>query len=259
MNLLSATSKKLYLYSTGVLGLRSEDVWFPSYPKAGNTWMRFILCNIISQSELNGAPVDFHVVGQVMSALGRHNLLARWPYRTLPRFIKTHQPYRPFLFAQPQRVVYLVRDPRDVMVSYYHYEKAKAQKPYQGEFADFLRNQQYGLANCLNHYRSWRPYITHLLRYEELKANPLIAIKKTFTAINVQIQDNVLTTAIEKSSLKELQESQKTSGIPGGERFKSQFVFARQGRSGGWIDYFSLKDIAYYNEMIQRFQFDLYN
>jgi len=253
------TSKKLYLYSTGILGLRSEDVWFPSYPKAGNTWLRFILCNIISQSELNGAPVDFHSVGEIMSALGRHNLLLPWRHHTLPRFIKTHQPYRPLLFARPQRIVYLVRDPRDVMVSFYHYEKAKSRKPYNGEFADFLRDQQFGLARCLHHYRSWRPYITYLLRYEELKANPLLALKQTFKAIDVQIHDSILSTAIENSSLQKIQELQKANGIPGGERFTNQFVFARQGKPGGWVEYFSSTDLQYYRDMVQRFQFDLYN
>jgi len=259
MNRISLNSKKLYLYSTGILGLRAEDVWFPSYPKAGNTWLRFILCNIISQSELAGASVDFHSVGKIMSALGRHNLLLPWPHRTIPRFIKTHQPYRPLLFARPQRIVYLVRDPRDVMVSYYHYEKAKTHKPYAGEFTDFLHDKQFGLARCLQHYRSWRPYITHLLHYEELKADPFLALKQTFKAINVQVPDTLLSIAIENSSLPKIQALQKVSGIPGGERFNEQFVFARQGNSGSWVDYFSPPDLQYYRTTIQRFQFDLYN
>ncbi len=82
-----------------------------SYPRSGNTWMRFVLAALIRPDEDASFLSIKSVVPDVYEAT--HRELRRLPR---PRVIKSHEPYT----AGYRRALYLVRDPRDVAVSYYH-------------------------------------------------------------------------------------------------------------------------------------------
>jgi hypothetical protein len=220
--------------------------------------MRFILCNIISLCEREGAVVDFHAVGEIMSALGRHNLLASWPYQTLPRFIKTHQPYHPHLFTKPAQTVYMIRDPRDMMVSYFHFQRAHKQRPFHGNFSSFLRDKQYGLACFMQHYQSWQRRTTYLLRYEALRTATADELTIMFQALGLTVPLSIIAEAVKRSSVENMRQAQEQSSLPEGERFQPDFRFVRKGKSGEWQELFSTADHDYYHVLCQQFGFTLY-
>lgn len=94
-----------------------DDRMLVSYPRSGSTWLRFLVSNL---AFFDGGPTTFE------------NLNDRIPYalrpaeRTLrrlprPRLLKSHSAYdRRF-----RHVLLLVRDPRDVAISYYHYHQRR--------------------------------------------------------------------------------------------------------------------------------------
>lgn len=76
---------------------RTNDVFLASYPRSGNTWMRFLLCELIS-----GQTTDFGTVQTVIPYIG---LLHQRVAALLPnggRVFKTHEQYR----VEYQRSVY---------------------------------------------------------------------------------------------------------------------------------------------------------
>jgi hypothetical protein len=85
-----------------------DDVFVVSYPRSGNTWTRFLIANLIYQDD----PVTFANVEQripdIYTSSKRH--LKKLPR---PRMIKTHEYFDP----RYKKVVYIVRDPRDVALS----------------------------------------------------------------------------------------------------------------------------------------------
>jgi hypothetical protein len=90
--------------------------WIASYPKSGNTWLRFLACNLVfgpvdSASLLNRLAPDIHELGP-----------APEPPRQ-PVFLKTHFLHSPLLplGKHSAAAIYVVRDPADVMLSNYHY------------------------------------------------------------------------------------------------------------------------------------------
>lgn len=90
--------------------LGSADVPVAAYPKSGSTWLRFLLAEAVT-----GRTADFQSVGDVIPYVGKQ----RGAPHVLPsggRLVKTHEPYRP----EYRTSVYLVRDIRDVVVSYYY-------------------------------------------------------------------------------------------------------------------------------------------
>ena len=91
-----------------------DDVFLVSFPKSGNTWTRFLLGNLIYPDE----PVGFANIERIVPDIAT---FPRADFRNLkpPRVIKSHHCFDP----RYPRVIYLVRDPRDVAVSLYHYAK----------------------------------------------------------------------------------------------------------------------------------------
>ena len=84
-----------------------DDVWIVSYPKSGNTWTRFLIANLTS----GGERVDWTNIDRRVPDIyqGRDSLYQSLPR---PRYFKSHEAYRP----EYRRVVFIVRDPRDVAV-----------------------------------------------------------------------------------------------------------------------------------------------
>jgi len=90
-------------------GLHADDIFLASYPRSGNTWLRFVLGEL-----LTGKPIDFDNVDNVIPEL-------KWHRRGEPvfagggRLIKTHEPWR----KEYRKAIYIVRDVRDVALSQY--------------------------------------------------------------------------------------------------------------------------------------------
>jgi hypothetical protein len=127
-----------------------DDVFLVSYPKCGSTWTRFLVANLIhpdkavSFANIERVIPDIH--GQSRKALRR---LPR------PRILKSHECFDP----RYQRLVYLVRDPRDVAVSSYHHDRRerKVENNFPIErFVEerFLRSDEY-FGTWGDHTRSW--------------------------------------------------------------------------------------------------------
>ncbi|HKV38100.1 MAG TPA: sulfotransferase domain-containing protein, partial [Blastocatellia bacterium] len=103
----------------GECPLRAHEVWpddifLVSFPKSGNTWTRFLAGNLINPDQ----PASFVNIERAIPDIAG---LARKDFRLVarPRIIKSHDCFDP----RYRRVVYIVRDPRDVAVSSYYYAK----------------------------------------------------------------------------------------------------------------------------------------
>ncbi len=91
-----------------------DDIFLVSYPKSGNTWTRFLLGNLMNPDYR----ITFSNVEQkVPDIYGASKATLKKTPR--PRLIKSHECFDP----RYRRVVYIVRDPRDVALSAYHYDR----------------------------------------------------------------------------------------------------------------------------------------
>jgi hypothetical protein len=91
-----------------------DDIFLVSYPKSGNTWTRFLLGNLTSPD----CRITFaNVETKVPDIYGASKATLKRTPR--PRLLKSHECFDP----RYRRVVYIVRDPRDVALSAYHYDR----------------------------------------------------------------------------------------------------------------------------------------
>src|ERR1700722_14164706 len=150
-----------------------DDVFLTSYPRSGNTWTRFLVGNFVNPNEA----VTFLNVERLVPDMYK---TADWVLRRRPRprVLKSHESFD----ARYRRVIYIVRDPRDVAISNYHWEM-KLRSVREGypieEFVPRWMEPQFWLriGSWGDHVGSWlatrqghQGFL--LLRYEEREKNP---------------------------------------------------------------------------------------
>lgn len=143
-----------------------------SYPRSGNTWLRFLLGNLIDPEN----PVTFSNIETRIPEIyfNRDRFLRRL---CRPRMLKSHESFQPHY----PRVIYVVRDPRDVAVSYYHHNVKARNIPDDYPMADFVPRF---IAGEFDHkFGTWRDNVLSwlaargedpnfiMVRYEDLKGD----------------------------------------------------------------------------------------
>src|SRR5215212_5420597 len=148
-----------------------DDVWIVSYPKSGNTWTRFLIANLVTSDKM----VDWSNIEQIVPDiyLNRDPLLKALPR---PRYFKSHEGYRP----DYRRVVFIVRDPRDVAVSYYHFIRKTKTLPMDATMEEFMTKF---IEGKIDPYGNWGENVGSwlgarrgtddflIVRYEDLQEN----------------------------------------------------------------------------------------
>lgn len=256
MTALTTVPKQAWRYLQGFIGLHADDVYLASFPKSGNTWVRFFFLNLVSLREWEGRAVDFGVLDRVMVELGKSNLLKEPEYGSIPRLVKTHFSRADRL---PQRrTVLIVRDPRDVMVSFYKYDQKRTARVNFGDFSDQLRHPRFGLEAWYRHTESWLPLATHVLHYEALRTDDVGTFSAVLRALDIEAEAAVIEEAVRRSRFDQVRKIEEKHGISNPERYADGFKFARGGKSGAWQDYFSEEDLAYFEGVHQAHDVELY-
>src|SRR2546425_1809027 len=112
--------KRVIKYALGTdvagrnLAVYPDDTFIVSYPRSGNTWARFLIANLVHPN----ATVTFANIEKLIpdTSSQSNRALKRTPR---PRIIKTHQYFDP----RYRKVIYIVRDPRDVALSYHQFQR----------------------------------------------------------------------------------------------------------------------------------------
>lgn len=215
--------------------IRPDDVFLVSYPRSGSTWLRFLLGNLLTYG--TQTKIDFFSVRWMIPDVHVPEQRATLSALPSPRLIKSHSQLNP----EYPRVVYLVRDGRDVYASYYHYLSEQGQ--FEGSFTEFLRreNLPYGLWH--EHVESWlatqRDASLLLVRYEDLLAHPHDELERIAAFIDLDPSPAQVNHAVENSSLTRMRKIERTAGRPYGD---PEYRFVRHGTTGRWIDLFGSED-----------------
>jgi hypothetical protein len=235
----------------GIVGLRREDVLVTSFPKSGNTWIRFFFCNVISQLEWGGKAVDFRTMDETMPELGVHNLLKPWPYRSIPRIVKTHWRFLPIFI--PRRSILVIRDPRDVMVSYYDWELAKKEPRYTGDFTHFVRHERFGIESWFRHFQSWRSRATVVVKYEDLRQSDVEVFTRIADRVGISLDRETILASARGCSLGRVRALEDKYGQTRQHEFKGEFRFTGSGQSEKWKGRFCREDLDYYQVLREKY------
>lgn len=249
---------KVINYLTGLFCLGKNDVILTSYPKSGNTWVRFFLCNVISLSEWDNREVTFEVLNDTMPEIGVDNLCEKWKHNTLPRFVKTHKHFYPYIHGKCPSVL-LLRDPRDVMISFYEYKKGKKGDNVSQKFHDFITRDDLGIEAWCKHYISWRDKADVKMRYEDMKTDDIGEFTRMLDLLGINIEGAIIREAARRSRFGQVKKLEKKHGTGRkGSDFKENHGFARKGAVGEWEKRFGDEELEYYHSMLDNYSIDIY-
>jgi len=214
------------------------DAFVAAYPRSGSTWLRFLLAELLS-----GQGSQFGTVNELIPQVGHHQ-------RSRPilpgggRLIKTHESYR----SQYRRTVYLVRDARDVALSEHAYQTALG--IFHGGFDQYLVSF---LSGNVNGYGAWHKHVASwldsplvstgnllLVKFDDLRLKTAATLKSILDFLNVEIDGNVIHSAVEANSLERMRAKEKHSP----QRASKRGQFVRSGAVGGWRERYSPDQLA---------------
>ncbi|XP_013871551.1 cytosolic sulfotransferase 3 isoform X2 [Austrofundulus limnaeus] len=166
---------------------RPDDILINSYPKAGTTWVCYMLdllyfSNMCPERQ-TFVPLHERVPFLEISSPPRPkgtDLIDQ--LSTSPRLIKSHLPVQfvpKSFWEQRCRFVYVARNPKDSVVSYYHFGRMNGIHPEVGDWSTFLQDFMEGkmvFGSWYEHVNSWwekkQTYSNlHYMFYEDLSEN----------------------------------------------------------------------------------------
>lgn len=238
--------------------IHSDDLFLVSYPKSGNTWMRFLLANLLRSVDTNASdePIDFHSAVRYVPEYELHTDEVNAAER--PRILKSHTTYN----ARFPRVAYLIRDPRDVYVSYYHYMRKRL--PDDTDISSFMRMSDLHPCHWHTHVAGWvdQPNVL-VIRYEDMLADTTAQVRRFLDFWGARrFSDTQIADAIQRSSFSNMKKLEQTNGRPfaSDQQRKQSTPFMRSGKAGAWTSQISPDDHDYLvsrmGHYMERFDYD---
>ena len=237
---------------------RPGDVCYVSYPKSGSTWLAYILVLIIHDGEIPyGKQTLRNCLHWVESSWTYPRSKAELEAYPSPRIFKSHMPYHMSLSGNPAenqcKYIYIARNPKDVVVSYYYFERDKSWSGhYSGSWDHWLQmfiDGKVQRGSWFDHVLSWwnNRHLDNILflKYEDLRQDLTGEIEKIMFFLGYPIDDNIVEKIIEKTTFHNMQK----------ERFSNMHEieelngFFRKGKVGSWKDQFTTEQSKYFDQI----------
>jgi len=231
-----------YLLGTDVAGralaVYPDDTFIVSYPRSGNTWTRFLVASLVRPAE----PVSFANIERIIpdAEAQSSRYLKRIPR---PRVIKSHQYFDPRF----KKVIYVVRDPRDVALSYYDFQRKYRQIEDSYPTPRYIRDFVAGRLGT-GDWGTWAENVGSwlgardgqpgflLLRYEDLISETARELARVADFLDIEVTPGLLATTIERGSahrMRQLERNQASQWVSTKDK-RPDIPFIRTASSGGW-------------------------
>lgn len=241
--------------------------WIASYPKSGNTKFRMMVNSYFGGGHVDINSPSFASVGDnleywhqmcapcpldkldefstICVRIASFNHLLYWINRD-PVFVKTHNanvviggiPLMPAPFTKV--ALYIVRDPRDVVLSYSDYFGVELEEVIHRMEQD---NNIIGDEGHVSHYilswslhvKSWteqKAFPVLAIKFEDLISTPGPVFKSALEFSGVTVDDSLVEKAVEATTFNALRDQEKKNGFK--ENLGKGQKFFRRGKSGLW-------------------------
>ena len=257
--------------------MNKNIIWIASYPKSGNTWMRSILASLFYSDK---GSFDFNLIKNItnfdniknykkaigdtaekigsLKSISRYRLTAQefFNKKNKVTFFKTHSANikidnHPYTSPETTKgVIYMVRDPRDIILSYSSFSKKSL-----SETIGILKNEKYSVANPNSGFTTlWSRWDYHIsswysldvpkifIRYEDLLDFPIqttvqiIFFLRDKLGIKCDFTDDKILNTIKNTSFAALKEREKKQGF---EESIYGTNFFNTGKKNLWKENFS--------------------
>lgn len=225
------------------ISVLDTDIFLVSFPKSGNTWLRFMLANVIVHHAKLDTQIDFKTLHQILPDMMDH-IPRDAAFPPFPRIIKSHAAYN----SRYPRVIYIGRDVRDVEISMHASRQRDGHVDDNTSIDATLYDRRYGVDSWRKHVGGWLDAGLGenllLLRYEDMVDDPATALTKCVSFCGVEPQSDIIDRAVQDSSFVNMVRLEETEGVYlGASRPGARFV--RKAQPGEWKEVLSSEQLRY--------------
>jgi len=204
------------------LGLREADIFLVSYQNSGSTWLKNLIYEMVRKKKFSkeSSYREFPFVGKHKDSIPLINSNG-----IRKRIIKSHSPYRKEY--SNKKIIYLVRDPRDVFVSKFHKDSKRSKKILNKdkELSNFINGKMVSEGRWDFHVNSWLNAKKQdkvnmiIIRYKNLKMGPINILKRIANFLEINVTEKDIDKAIKDNEFNIMKKKNKD---------------VRKGRVGSW-------------------------
>ncbi|XP_073490937.1 sulfotransferase 1C3-like [Aquarana catesbeiana] len=238
---------------------RDGDMVVASYPKSGTTWMQEIMDLILQDGDVEKsmrAPCFIKVpfLEMAKTSLEFANAMPS------PRLLKIHLPVHlvpPSFWEKNTKIVYVARNPKDCMVSYYYFHKMDQTMPDPGPWEHFFSLFLYGKVSWgswFDHVIGWwkakdRHQILYIF-YEDMIEDPQREIQKVMTFLEKDLPEEVLQKIVQHTSFKVMKKNPMANFtvLPTSVFDQTVSSFMRKGQVSDWKNHFLVSQNILFDE-----------
>ncbi|XP_042263830.1 cytosolic sulfotransferase 2-like [Thunnus albacares] len=243
---------------------RPDDILIATYPKAGTTWVSYILDLLyfgqMCPEHQASSPIHQRVPFLEISVPGLQSgkdLADQLP--TTPRLIKTHLPVQfvpKSFWEQNNKIVYVARNAKDCAVSYYHFGRMNSLQPEPGDWSTFLQDFMEGkmvFGPWYDHVNNWwekkqTHTKLHYMFYEDLIEDSGREIDRlcSFLGLSPSAEEKErVMTGVKFDTMKENKMNNYST-----VEFMNHKVspFMRKGKVGDWKNHFTVAQNELFDE-----------
>ncbi|XP_033984031.1 sulfotransferase family 2, cytosolic sulfotransferase 3 [Trematomus bernacchii] len=241
---------------------RDDDIMAAVYPKSGTIWMQEILPLLLNGGDLT--PIHTIPNWDRVPWLEEKRLALIADTLTAPRAMVTHFPFRlmpPSFHASKAKVIYVMRNPKDILVSSYYFHQMAEFLDDPGTFDEFIEkfldgNVMFG--KWTDHVKGWRSaelgdrilFIT----YEEMCQDLPAALRQMSDFLGRNLSEVTIQKIAQHCTFKTMKTNRMSnfSLVPKQYMNAEKSPFLRKGVPGDWKNHFSSEQLARFTSPIRK-------
>ncbi|KAM3855215.1 amine sulfotransferase-like [Vipera latastei] len=223
---------------------RDDDIFIITYPKSGTVWTQNIVSLILHEGHRD--ETENITLNDRAPWLEYNILCVDFPSRPSPRLFSSHLPYDLVpkgLRNRRAKIIYVSRNPKDALVSSYHFHKMSVTLETPKDFSTFFERFLAGKVFCsswLDHVEGWYAHKDDFnilfLSYEEMKKDLRRSVLKICNFLGKQLTEKEVDDVVDKATFDNMKVDSRANYtfVPSHILDFSKGNFLRKGTVGDW-------------------------
>ncbi|XP_051020177.1 amine sulfotransferase-like [Acomys russatus] len=244
--------------------IRDDDVFIVTYPKSGTIWTQQILSLIFFEGHRNNAENIQTIDRAPFFEYNIHNVdYAKMPS---PRIFSSHLPYYLVpkgLKNKKAKILYIYRNPKDVLTSYYHFSKLVVVVQFIDNVESFMQNFLDGKvvgSIWFDHIRGWYEHRNDFnilfMSFEEMKKDLRASVLKICSFLEKELSEEDVDAVVKQATFQRMK-SDKRANYEQIMKYEigtrnDEGKFLRKGTIGDWKTHLTVDQNERFDKIFHR-------